>query len=293
MRWSDLTTRECDATRMARAVVVLPVAAIEQHGPHLPLSVDSDIAAALLDAAERTVAGRIDLLSLPLQCVGFSQEHDRFPGTLTHDPETVRRMWTELGASVAAAGARRLLILNGHGGNPPVMEIVARDLRARLGMLVGQVGSYALGTPARWFPDDELRYGIHGGAVETSLMLHLHPDKVRTGEIATFASAAGDWDRTAPSVRIPSGQGPSGQAPAARSTESAAITAAIGWLGPHAMGWQAQDLNPSGAVGDARLATAEAGAMLFESMVADLARVLCDFAAAPLPADRSDRGLVD
>jgi len=278
MRWSDLTTRDFEPARLAQAVVVLPVAAIEQHGPHLPLSVDADIVAALLDAVELAVAGRIDLLSLPLQSVGFSQEHDRFPGTLTHDPETVRRMWTELGACVAAAGARRLLILNGHGGNPPVMEIVARDLRARLGMLVGQVGSYALGTPARWFPDDELRYGIHGGAVETALMLHLHPDRVRIGKIATFASAARDWDRVAPS---------------AKETGPSDGGAAIGWLGPHAIGWQTQDLNPAGAVGDARLATAEVGAMLFESMVVDLARVLCDFAAAPLPADRSDPGLVD
>lgn len=262
MQWADLAAPEVTSERMRATVTVLPVAAIEQHGPHLPLSVDTDIVTAVVAAAIGLLDPGVPLLVLPAQPVGFSPEHDRFPGTLSLDPETLRRLWTDLATAVHRAGGRRLLIVNGHGGNPPVMDIVARDLRSRLGMLVGRVNSADLGTPARWFPEDELRFGIHGGAVETALMLHLHPDKVRRAAIRPFPSAAARQQRQA---------------------AADGRTGAIGWHGPHAIGWQAQDLNPAGAVGDPTGATAAAGQALFAAMATDLAAIIRDMARLPLP----------
>ncbi|MFN4282827.1 MAG: creatininase family protein [Alphaproteobacteria bacterium] len=256
--WQDLTWPEIAALDSARALAILPVAAVEQHGPHLPLSVDADINAGLL-AAVRTDA---PAFVLPPQIVGYSLEHTAFPGTLSHDPETLRRAWVEIGASVCRAGIRKLLILNSHGGQPQVAGIVARELRADHGMMATTAASFMLGLPDNLFPDEELRHGIHGGAVETSLMLHLKPEAVRRDKIADFRSAAVDVERGHELLRL----------------ESEAVQ----------VGWMTQDLNAAGACGDVRLATAEAGKAILAHMARRLATLIAEISAYPL-ANLKDR----
>ena len=114
-----------------QVVAVLPVAAIEQHGPHLPLSVDATLLQGVIDAALPQLPADLPVLFLPPQNVGLSPEHIRFPGTLTLSPATVIALWTEIGECVARAGIQKLLLFNGHGGQVSVMDIVARELRTR------------------------------------------------------------------------------------------------------------------------------------------------------------------
>jgi creatinine amidohydrolase len=159
-------------------VVVLPIGAIEQHGPHLPVWVDSCINEMLLDRALEAIPKAMPVLALPLQAVGKSNEHIAFAGTLSLSCETLVAMLVELGESVQRARIGRLILLNSHGGQPQVMDIVARELRIRHAMLVVNAAWFDMGMPAELFSAGECRHGIHGGEVETSLMLHLRPDLV-------------------------------------------------------------------------------------------------------------------
>ncbi len=253
--WSELTTEEIRARDMGRAVAVLPVAAVEQHGPHLPLATDVVIAEGYLARVAARLSllpDDLDVLTLPVQAVGKSDEHDAFPGTLTLSAETALRAWTEIGAGVHRAGCRRLVIVTSHGGNSALIDLVAAELRGRLGMIAVTTAWARFGYPPGLFPADEIAYGIHAGGIETALMLALRPDLVRTTGIADFPSRA---------LRM---RGDFGQLSAGR---------------PAAFAWKAQDLHPSGAVGDARLGRAEAGhaaldhgARAFVELLADVAR---------------------
>lgn len=255
--WQDLTTEELARLPRGRAVAVLPVGAIEQHGPHLPLSVDADIASAVVERALLKLAPAVPVLVLPLMAVGVSPEHADFPGTLTLKPDTFIRMVVEIGESVAAAGVSRLVIVNGHGGQPGAIDLAAQELRRRHGMLVVAVNSFDLYDARARFPADEIKHGIHGGAVETSIMLHLKPPSVRLKKTQNFASAtkrmAGQYKRLSP-------QGKSGFA------------------------WQAQDLNPQGAVGNATRADAARGRTLVEEAAARLSELLAEVSSAKLAA---------
>eukprot|EP01034_Spumella_vulgaris_P033719 gene33719-41601_t len=138
--WADLSTRDFAALQASgqaeQVVAVLPVAAVEQHGPHLPLSVDATLLQGVIDAALPHLGADVPALFLPPQNIGLSTEHENFAGTLTLSPATVIALWTELGACVARAGVKKLLLFNSHGGNVAVMDIVARELRQRHGLLV-------------------------------------------------------------------------------------------------------------------------------------------------------------
>ncbi len=258
-RWDSMTWQDFAAPDLARAVAVLPVAAIEQHGPHLPLGVDATIVAGVLDAALARTAPGTTVLTLPAQQVGKSDEHLAFPGTLTLSTGTLIRLWYEIGESVRRAGVRRLVIVNAHGGQGHVARIVAQDLRVRLGMVAVVANTYGFGEPPGLFPAHETRHGIHAGAVETSLMLHLDPSSVRVDRVAAFPAAS--------------------EALEARGGE-------LRFHGNGALGWATQDLNPSGACGDARLATAQAGGAIVAHAAARLATLLDEVAAYPLEALR-------
>jgi creatinine amidohydrolase len=256
--WSDWTTRDFAGIDPARAVAVLPVAAIEQHGPHLPVSVDT----ALVDGVVQrslpqlaALAGQV--LFLPTQAVGKSNEHIRFPGTLTLSAETTIRLWTEIGESVHRAGFKKLVLLNSHGGQLSVMDIVARDLRTRLDMLVFNVNWYdlPLGAALDAIGPEEQRFGIHGGEVETSMMLALAPDQVRMDLAQNFRSTSQDRAEQYPIL----GNGRS-----------------VKW------GWQMQDYNAQGACGNAALATAAKGQALLDAAGAQLARLLGEVSSLPL-----------
>jgi creatinine amidohydrolase len=244
-----MTTAEFAALDAGRAIAVLPVGSIEQHGPHLPVWVDSCINEAILARALDRLPADVPVTVLPLQAVGKSDEHLAFPGTLSLSAETLIRVLTELGESVARAGIRKLVLWNSHGGQPQVMDIVARDLRVRRRMFVVAANAYRLGQPAGLFSDAELRHGIHGGAVETSIMLHLRPDLVHRDAIRNFEPVSVVMERD---FEILSPEG------------------AVGF------GWQSQDLHPDGACGDATLADAGRGARLVEHLAGRLVALLCE-----------------
>ena len=188
--WAELTTRDfahLQASPLtAQAVAVLPVAAIEQHGPHLPLSVDATLLQGVVDAALPRLPAGLPALFLPPQVVGLSTEHLAYPGTLSLAPATVIALWTEIGACVARAGVQKLLLLNGHGGQVSVMDIVARELRQHHGLLTYSSSWFSLPLPVdvqALFSAQEHRFGIHAGEIETSLMLALKPELVVPGHM--------------------------------------------------------------------------------------------------------------
>jgi creatinine amidohydrolase len=264
--WADLSTLEF-ANRMAsgaaaHTVAVLPVAATEQHGPHLPLSVDTVLVDGVVSAALPHLAPELNVLILPTQAVGFSPEHARFPGTLTLKSDTLVRLWTEIGECVAAAGVKKLVLFNAHGGQVSVMDIVARDLRARLDLLVYSVSWFNLplvdargGNVNALFSAQEHRFGIHAGDVETSMMLALDPAHVDMAKARDFHSTS--QDRAAQFDIL--GNGKSAK-----------------------LGWQTQDYNPAGAVGNAAAATADKGHALVDAAGLGLARLLAQVHQLPL-----------
>lgn len=258
--WQDLTTTDFAAVDPQSTVAVLPVAAVEQHGPHLPLSTDAVIAAEIAHALLGRATATTTLLVLPLVEIGHSPEHASFAGTLTARAETLLALWTEIGQSVAKAGVRKLIVLNSHGGQKSLVDIVATRLRAEHGLFVVRASTFSLGTPPGLFDARELALGIHGGDFETSLMLHLRPDLVRTERIEDFAGLPEQW---------------------AKEHELLGVEKPIGF------GWLSEDLHPEGAVGRATSASAEKGARCFEHMVTRLERLVDEVAATPLTVLRS------
>jgi creatinine amidohydrolase len=225
--------------------------------------VDTVLVDGIVSAALDHLPAELPALFLPTQSVGLSPEHARFPGTLNLKNETILRLWTDIAESVAATGISKLVLFNSHGGNVSVMDLVARDLRARLDMLVYSVSWFNL--PLRdahgndvnaLFSAEEHRFGIHGGDIETSMMLALDPARVDMAQARNFASAA--------------------QARAARFE-------ILGNGKTAKLAWQTQDYNPAGAVGDAANATAEKGRAMVDAAGLALARLLAEMDR--LPAD--------
>ena len=228
-------------------VAILPTAAIEQHGPHLPVSVDTTINEGIVARTLALLPAELPVLVLPTQMVGLSVEHIRFPGTLTSTPETLIALWTEIGESVARAGIRKLVMLNSHGGQPQILDIVCRRLRIRHAMFAVACMWSRLGKPAGLIDAREAAHGIHGGQVETAVMRHLAPGLVDMAKARNFESA---WIRqeNAFTALVPEG--------------------AVGF------GWETQDLHPAGALGDASRATAEDGASIVDFAAARIAALL-------------------
>ena len=178
--WQDLTTADFGRVDPERTIGLLPVAAVEQHGPHLPLATDALINEALVRAALERVPEAATLLVLPAQNVGLSPEHTSFAGTLSIRDTTLLEAWTDLGRSVARTGVRKLVVLNTHGGQKTLVDLLAVRLRSELGMLVVRATYFAFGALPGLFDPAEVVHDIHGGEVETSLLLHIRPDLVRT-----------------------------------------------------------------------------------------------------------------
>src|SRR3984885_3914479 len=186
VQWADLGPPIFPVRGLKAGWGILRVAAIEQHGPHLPLSTDVIINQGVIDAACALLTPDLPVVVLPMQAVGTSHEHLAFAGTLSLEAATLLRLWTAIGEGVARAGLRKLLIFNSHGGQTGLPEIVATDLRARLGMIVGWGSPGAFGTPEGAVGKAEAAHGLHGGAKETAMLLHLRPDLVRRAAVAAF-----------------------------------------------------------------------------------------------------------
>lgn len=191
--WEEMTTSDFAKLDRERVIAVLPVGAIEQHGPHLPTSVDAAIVGGLARRIIELLPDELPVTFLPMLPFGKSNEHIAFPGTLTLSADTLIRVWTEIGESVARAGIRKMVLLNSHGGQPQVMDIVARELRVRCKMFVVALSYWAVGMPTHLFPDSEKEHGIHGGSVETSIMMHLFPNWSAMKNVAIFLLPQSNW----------------------------------------------------------------------------------------------------
>ena len=257
--WLSLTTEEFAAD----CIAVLPVAAVEQHGPHLPVGVDTCIAQAYLERVRALLPKDSPAVFLPVQAVGASDEHRAFRGTLTLSPETTLAAFIEIGESVARAGIRKLVIVNSHGGNIALIDLAARQLRVRANMLAVHCSWGHFGYPGGLFSAAERTHGIHGGEIETSIMLAAWPHLVRRAKVADFKPATYAMERDYAYLRADN---------------------------PAGFGWMTQDLHASGALGDASLATAEKGeaaldhgARAFVALLKDVEKFdLKGLAAGPL-----------
>ena len=260
--WADLASRHfadlAAGGAIDRAVAVLPVAAIEQHGPHLPVSVDTTLVNAVIASSLPHLAAELPVLFMPTQQIGKSNEHIRFPGTLTLSAPTLIALWMELGACVARAGIRKLLLFNSHGGQVSVMDIVARDLRTAHDLLVYSSNWYTLPLGVDvlgLFPPEEHRFGIHAGDMETSMMLAVREQFVDMAHARHFHTSA-----EARAAKYPIlGNGSSAK-----------------------LGWQVQDYNPLGAAGNAAAATAAKGRAVIDAAGLQLARLLQELSELPL-----------
>src|ERR1700730_8334343 len=188
--WADVHWPDISGPAPARWIAVLPLAATEQHGPHLPIGTDVMIAQAHLARVRELLPDSLPVTFLPIQPVGISTEHVDYPGTLTLPAEVALKSWMALGESVARAGLKKLVMVTSHGGNSAAMTLVAQELRAQYGLLAVTTGWSRFGAPEGVFSADELRHGIHGGAVETSIMLARYGAHVRVDAIADFRSKA-------------------------------------------------------------------------------------------------------
>ena len=260
--WADLTSRHFSqlaaSSVIDQAIAVLPVAAIEQHGPHLPVSVDTTLVSGVIEAALPHLPASLPVLFMPTQQVGKSNEHIRYPGTLTLSAQTLINVWMELGACVARAGIKKLVLFNSHGGQMGVMDIVARDLRTAHDLLVFSSNWYTLplgDAVMNLFTPAEHRFGIHAGDMETSMMLALREKYVDMKHAQHFHTQAEERAKTYPLL----GNGTTAK-----------------------MGWQIQDYNPYGAAGDATLATAAKGHAVINAAGLQLARLLQEISSLPL-----------
>ena len=230
--WSDLTSEEFSRLDRSRLIAVLPVGATEQHGPHLPMSTDTATIDAMVQACLPHLPDDLPALFLPTVPYGKSNEHSRYPGTLTVSASTLIAQWKDIGACVARAGVRKLVLYNSHGGQMAPMDIVARDLREQQQMMVVAANWYTLGLPQGLFTAREDKHGVHAGDLESSVMLHLTPDYVRRDQFQNFRSMTEDLAAENKFLSI----SPSGK-----------------------LGWQMHDINPQGAAGDATRASADKG----------------------------------
>lgn len=247
-QWRDLAWPDFEAIDFSRAVALMPVAAIEQHGPHLPVSVDSDINAGIVAAAGEFIDADTPVYVLPQMPVGKSNEHGDFPGTLSIGAQTLMAMWLDIAESVVRAGFRKLVILNSHGGQPQIVDIVVREMRVRHGIMAVAASTYAL-RRSDDFGAREARHGIHGGAAETSMMLALRGDVVRMDKARDFVAISEMIEEESDMLKLEGGIG---------------------------IGWMTQDVNPLGAVGDASLADKATGKVIVRESAQRLAVLLAE-----------------
>lgn len=251
MRWSE-NDPALTAGDRADWIAVLPLGAHEGHGPHLPLETDTLIAEGIVSRLMAVLPAHLPVTILPAEPVGYSPEHLDVPGTRSLGYAEAVERWLGIAGDLKAKGIRKLVLLNAHGGNAPLMTIVATEARVHLDMLVVATAWTRFGQPEGWIKPEDKALDIHGGDIETSVMLALHPERVRMDRAERFGS---------------------------RQAEFAARFAHLRAYGPHAFGWKMSDLNPKGVAGNAAAATAQRGEVLLAHAVRGLLALLEDVAA--------------
>ncbi|GLR51447.1 creatininase family protein [Shinella yambaruensis] len=254
MRWSE-NDPALTAGDRADWIAVLPLGAHEGHGPHLPLETDTLIAEGIVSRLMAVLPAHLPVTILPAEPVGYSPEHLDVPGTRSLGYAEAVERWLGIAGDLKAKGIRKLVLLNAHGGNAPLMTIVATEARVHLDMLVVATAWTRFGQPEGWITPEDKALDIHGGDIETSVMLALHPERVRMDRAERFGS---------------------------RQAEFAARFAHLRAYGPHAFGWKMSDLNPKGVAGNAAAATAQRGEVLLAHAVRGLLALLEDVAAFDL-----------
>lgn len=255
--WQDMTTEDFRSAIDENTVAVLPIAATEQHGPHLPVGVDSFLGRAVLDKTIELLPSNVPVTFLPQQTVGKSTEHEDYPGTLSLSAETAMRLWSEIGESVWRAGVRKLVIFNSHGGNTPAMDVVGRDLHVRLGMTVIGLSWFEYGLPAGTYDAKEEKFGLHGGGIETAMMMAAYPDLVKADLFENFVSQA-------------------------------EVNKDYAFFDPDRPGrfyWKAADLNVKGTTGDARGADPVKGEAIITHAAQGFIGLLKDVARYPMASE--------
>lgn len=230
------------------SILVLPLGAVEQHGPHLPFVTDLEIAQACAEAVVDRVGDELDLWLLEPLAFTKSNEHAGTPGTFWLGPETLLRVLDDIGRSMAATPARKLAFLNGHGGNSSLVNVACRELRLHHGLETFLLHPNVPPDQGGPSTEEELGFGIHGGVGETSLMLHLRPELVRM-DLATR--------------NIP---------------EHLAANDHVKFGGSVSFGWLANDFGPDGHIGDPTGATPERGRQSFEAAVDRLSAAFAEIA---------------
>lgn len=232
-------------------IAVLPLGAHEQHGPHLPFETDTLIAGGLVARLIKALPPGLPVTFLPVEPVGYSIEHMDVPGTKTLAFDEAVNRWLGIADELRAKGIRKLVLLNAHGGNSPLMTIVATEARVRFDMLVVATSWTRFGQPEGWISPEDKEIDIHGGDIETSAMLALYPDRVNMAKAEAFGSRQADFARTYKHLRA---------------------------YGRHAFGWKMSDLNEKGVAGNAAAATAERGEALVAHAVNGIIELLEDVA---------------
>jgi len=258
--WWELSTADFESLDMERIVAIQPVAAVEQHGPHLPVAVDAAINAGIVRRAVELLDPDAPVLVLPALNIGKSNEHIAFPGTLTIDWQALGKVWYSVGESVRRTGCRKIIFFNSHGGQTQLVDITCRDLRVELGMFAVACSWFQAIDLSDLFDRTELAHGIHAGMIETSVMRHLDPARVRMDRAEDFRPASIDIEAAYDMLRSE---------------------------GKVGFGWQAQDLHPSGACGNASAATAELGREIVDRAARALVALAMDVARYPLSGLRA------
>lgn len=254
--WNDFSAFDFHGLDPNKTIAVLPTAAVEQHGPHLPVGTDTIINQGHLDLLVQRVPKDLDIRILPVQAIGKSNEHIWQTGTLSHSATNLIDAWTQIGLEIARTGIKKVVFVNSHGGNVSILDIVARELRVKAGMLAVKTGWGHFGAKDL-FSDIENRYGIHGGDAETSIVMHLRPELVNRDKLQDYPSVAAR-DEQAYKYMRPTGAGVS-------------------------YAWIASDIHPLGAAGEAHLATAEKGRIAVETAVDGFIDLLREVERYPLP----------
>lgn len=233
-------------------IVVLPLGAHEQHGPHLPFETDTLIVEGIVERLKAKLPPSRHVEFLPAQKIGYSIEHMDVEGTKSLSYDEAISKWLQIIEEQNKKNVVKLILLNAHGGNSPLMTIVATEARVRFNMLVVATSWTRFGVPDGLISPEDKSLDIHGGFIETSVMLALHPENVRLDRLENFGSAQEEFRSRFKHLRA---------------------------YGPHAFGWKMSDLNPQGVAGDASRANAEAGEKLINHAVNGLVELIDDVAA--------------